>query len=52
MNDEKRTRDTAKTYVKAVINGFKFGSKLLKKLYEELKTIIKHLFNYQIVEKY
>ena len=43
MNDEKCTRDTAKTYVIAVINGCKYSSKTLKKLYEELKPIVEHI---------
>ena len=43
MNDEKCTRDIAKTYVIAVINGCKYSSKTLKKLYEELKPIVEHI---------
>lgn len=45
MKDEKCTRDTAKTYVIAVINGAKYASSTLKKLYEELKLIINHIIN-------
>ena len=45
IKDEKCSRDTAKTYVIAVINGAKYASSTLKKLYEELKPIINHVIN-------
>jgi hypothetical protein len=45
MKDEKCSRDTAKTYVIAVINGAKYATSTLKKLYEELKPIINHIIN-------
>ncbi len=34
-----------KTYVIAVINGAKYASSTLKKIYEELKPIINHVIN-------
>lgn len=43
MIDERCSRDTAKTYVIAVINGCKYNSKTLKKLYEELQPIIDYI---------
>ena len=43
MKDEKCSRDTAKTYVIAVINCCKYNSKTLKKLYDEVQPIIKYI---------
>lgn len=43
MNDEKCSRDTAKTLVIAIINGAKYKSTTLKKLADEIKPIIKHI---------
>ena len=45
IKDEKCSRDTAKTYVIAVINGAKYAWSTLKKIYEELKPIINHVIN-------
>ena len=41
MNDEKCSRDTAKTYVIAIINGAKYSSRTLITLANELKPAIK-----------
>ena len=43
MKDEKCSRDTAKTYAIASVNGCKYGSKTLEKLYEELKPYIEQI---------
>ena len=43
MKDEKCSRDTAKTYVIAIINGGCYKSPTLDKLAKELKPIINHI---------
>ena len=45
MNDEKCSRDAAKTLVIAIINGANYSSATLKQLANELKPIIKHINN-------
>ena len=45
MKDEKCSRDTAKTFVIAVINGGKYTSATLKQLTTELKPAIHHINN-------
>ena len=45
MKDEKCTRDTAKTYVIAIINGGKYSTPTLKTLANELKPAIEYINN-------
>ncbi len=45
MKDEKCTRDTAKTYVIAIINGAKYTIATVKQLANELKPAIHHFNN-------
>ncbi len=45
MKDEKCSRDTAKTFVIAIINGAKYTSQTLKQLANEIQTTINHVIN-------
>ncbi len=45
MAEVKCTRDTAKTYVIAIINGAKYTSPILKQLANELKPAIEYINN-------
>ena len=46
MKDEKCSRDTAKTFVIAIINGGKYETKTLKQLTTELKPAIQYINNF------
>lgn len=55
MNDEKCSRDIAKTMVISVINGAKYSSPILKALYNELKpsiTFLNELDEYKYIKDY
>lgn len=45
MKEEKCSRDTAKTYVIAIINGANYSSPTLKKLCQEIRPVVNHIIN-------